>query len=116
VDPAHRLGNILENPLAGLVSSSRQRQFGLSKRTQLPGYCRSYQVRFACQGECPRNRFTTTPDGREGGPNYLCPSYKAFFQHVDLPMRKMADLLRRGRTPADIMDIGRWEKSVQMLN
>ena len=112
VDPAHRLGNILEKPLSELVRSPRQRQFGLSKRTQLPKYCRNCTVRFACQGECPRNRFTITPDGRDGELNYLCPSYKAFFQHVDQPMRIMTDLLRRGRTPADIMDMGRCKKSV----
>jgi uncharacterized protein len=66
-------------------------------------------VRFACHGECPRNRFLKTPgDGvtqGEEGLNYLCAGYKLFFQHVDRPMRTMADLLRRQRAPAEIMQI-----------
>jgi len=33
----------------------------------------------------------------------LCAGYKEFFHHVEQPMRAMADLLRRGRAPAEIM-------------
>jgi uncharacterized protein len=61
-------------------------------------------VRFACHGECPRNRFILTPDG-EPGLNYLCAGYKAFFQHVDRPIRIMAELLRRNRAPSEIVGI-----------
>ena len=57
-------------------------------------------MRFACHGECPKNRFITTPDG-EPGLNYLCAGYKAFFNHVDAPMRFMADELRRDGTPVE---------------
>jgi uncharacterized protein len=46
----------------------------------------------------------TTPDG-EPGLNYLCAGYKLFCHHVDQPMRFMADLLRRGRAPAEIMQV-----------
>jgi uncharacterized protein len=103
VEPAYLLGNILQIPLVELVASSRQRQFGLDKRDRLPDYCRNCDVRFACHGECPRNRFLKTPDGSECGLNYLCAGYKLFFHHVDMPMRRMADLLRQGRAPAGIM-------------
>ncbi len=103
VEPGHRLGNILEIPMAKLVASSRQRQFGLDKRDRLPTYCQTCDVLFACRGECPRNRFIKTPDGREDGLNYLCAGYKLFFHHIDRPMRLMADLLRQGRAPAEIM-------------
>jgi uncharacterized protein len=61
-------------------------------------------VRFACHGECPKNRFTRTPDG-EAGLNYLCAGYKAFFLHVDGPMRLMADLLSRGRYADEVMTL-----------
>jgi uncharacterized protein len=67
-------------------------------------------VRFACHGECPKNRFIETPDG-EPGLNYLCSGYKAFFQHVDRPMKIMAELLRRDRAPAEVMQILSAEKS-----
>ena len=59
-------------------------------------------MRFACHGECPKNRFIETPDG-EPGLNYLCAGYIAFFAHVDNPMRIMAELLRRDRAPAEVM-------------
>ena len=59
-------------------------------------------MRFACHGECPKNRFISTPDG-EPGLNYLCAGYKAFFTHIDRPMRMMADLLRRGRYADEVM-------------
>jgi uncharacterized protein len=88
-----------------LVPSTRQRQFGLNKRDQLPACCRTCAVLFACHGECPRNRSQKTQDGHEMGLNYLCAGYKLFFQHVDKPMRIMTDLLRLGREPAEIMQM-----------
>lgn len=99
VEPEHLLGSVKASSLADIVSSQRQRAFGLHKEESLPEYCRSCEVRFACNGECPKNRFIETPDG-EPGLNYLCAGYKRFFTHIDEPMRAMADLLRRGR-PAD---------------
>ena len=84
-----------------LVASQQQRQFGLDKRETLPRYCRDCDVRFACHGGCPKDRFKTTPDG-EPGLNYLCAGFKDFFHHVDRPMRVMAQLLTQGRAPAEI--------------
>ncbi|MGC9336310.1 MAG: anaerobic sulfatase maturase [Anaerolineae bacterium] len=104
VEPAYLLGNILETPLIELVASQQQQKFGLDKRDTLPGTCRKCDVRFACHGECPRNRFLKTPDGQDGL-NYLCAGLKLFFHHVDEPMRVMAGLLRQRRAPAEIM---RW--------
>jgi uncharacterized protein len=104
VEPRHRLGNIKQEHLLTLVASDQQRAFGNAKRDTLPRYCRECDVRFACHGECPRNRFILTPDG-EPGLNYLCAGYKAFFQHVDRPMKIMAELLRRDRAPAEIMGL-----------
>ena len=59
---------------------------------------------FACYGECPRNRFIATPDG-EQGLNYLCEGYRAFFQHIDKPMRTMAELVCNGRYADEIMEM-----------
>lgn len=102
VEPGHLLGNINRTPLHTLVTSEKQRRFGQSKYDTLPKYCKECPVLFACYGECPRNRFIKTPDG-EDGLNYLCAGYKAFFTHVDGPMRIMANLLEQGRYADEIM-------------
>lgn len=102
VEPDHLLGNINRTPLRALVASEKQRRFGQSKYDTLPKYCKECPVLFACYGECPRNRFIKTPDG-EDGLNYLCAGYKAFFTHIDEPMRIMADLLKQGRYADEIM-------------
>jgi len=102
VEPSYLLGNILDTPLTELVFSAAQRQFGLNKHDTLPMYCQECPVRFACHGECPKNRFITTPTG-DPGLNYLCAGYRAFFAHIDQPMRQMAALLRQGRAPAEVM-------------
>ncbi|MGZ4880856.1 MAG: SEC-C metal-binding domain-containing protein, partial [Halobacteriota archaeon] len=75
---------------------------GLNKRDTLPQYCQKCPVRFACHGECPKNRFIETPTG-ESGLNYLCAGYLAFFTHIDKAMQQMTTLLRQGRAPADVM-------------
>jgi len=104
VYPENRLGNIVEHSLATLVSSEQQRRFGLDKRDALPRYCQECEVRFACNGECPKRRFTRTPAG-EWGLNYLCAGYRLFFKHIDLYMQFMASELRQGRPPANVMQM-----------
>ena len=104
VEPNYLLGNIKETHMIELIASDQQRKFGQDKMTTLPRYCQECEVRFACHGGCPKNRFIKTPGG-EPGLNYLCAGYKAFFKHVDRPMKIMAALLRQGRAPAEIMQI-----------
>ena len=104
VEPTHLLGNIHETHVIELLASPQQRAFGEAKRDALPAYCVSCDVRFACNGECPKNRFTETPDG-EPGLNYLCAGLKEFFGHIDGPMRLMPDLLRQGRYADEVMGI-----------
>lgn len=114
VEPAHLLGNIMEAPMADLVGSEQQRVFGSRKSDTLPAYCRNCEYLFACNGECPKNRIAETPEG-EPGLNYLCPGLKAFFRHVDRPMRIMAELLRRGRYADEVMKILAEEDAVKSL-
>ena len=102
VEPAYRLGNIIETPMIELIASSQQTQFGQDKFTTLPRACLECDVRFACHGGCPKDRFILAPDGQPGL-NYLCAGYKRFFHHVDQPMRFMSEALRRDRAPSEIM-------------
>lgn len=80
VGPDYLVGNIKDKPLASLLDSGMQKDFGTSKSRTLPRYCRECNVLEMCNGECPRNRFIETPDG-EPGLNYLCAGYKYFFNH-----------------------------------
>ena len=96
VDRDHLLGNIMEVPLSRLVNSDRQRQFGRNKQETLPKLCRECPVLFACRGECPKNRFITTPCG-ESNLNYLCEGYRMFFSHIDRPMKFMAKELQENQ-------------------
>ena len=102
VYPEHRLGNIMQQPLAGLMNSPQQWKFGQDKRDRLPRQCRECEVRFACNGECPKHRFLHTAEG-EPGLNYLCAGYKQFFQHIDPYMSFMARELSRAQPPANVM-------------
>lgn len=112
VEPDYLLGNIKTTHMMKLVVSDKQRKFGQDKFDSLPKYCRDCEVLFACYGECPRNRFITTPDG-EPGLNYLCSGYKQFFKHIDPPMRTMADLLRQGRYADEIMAMNTAQRTTQ---
>ncbi|HEY0866127.1 MAG TPA: SPASM domain-containing protein, partial [Fimbriimonas sp.] len=103
VYPEFKLGNLLERPLEKMARSREQNAFGQAKAASLPQYCQKCEVRFMCNGECPKRRFLLTPDG-EPGLNYLCEAYKRFFRHVDPSMRKMAELVRNRRPAADIMN------------
>ena len=103
VEPDYLLGNIRERPLLELVALPQQRKFGQDKRDSLTQFCLDCDVRFACNGGCPKDRFATSPYG-EPGQHYLCPGYKAFFEHIRRPMESMVELLRAGRAPSELMD------------
>ena len=55
VEPDHLLGNITTTHMVELLASPKQRAFGDAERDTLPRYCRECDVRFACNGECPKN-------------------------------------------------------------
>jgi len=102
IEPDHRLGNIKEKSLAEMVSSEQQAKFGLAKRDSLPTQCLQCQVRFVCNGGCPKNRVPHTP---EGGPvlNYLCEGYQDFFNYIGPAMTFMVGELQAERSPANVM-------------
>jgi uncharacterized protein len=94
----------MNESLGDMADSARQKGFGQAKSRTLPKYCRECDVRFACNGECPKHRFIRTPDG-EDGLNYLCQAYKKFFHHVEPFMKQMTNLLHSGRAPAEIKSL-----------
>ncbi len=104
VEPDYLLGNILQESMIKLAFSDQQVKFGNDKLDTLPKYCLECDVRFACHGGCPKNRFIETPGG-EAGLNYLCAGWKAFFHRVDEPMKILSTLLRMNRPASDVMDM-----------
>ena len=110
VYPKYKLGNLAEQTLGSMVDAPEQIKFGEDKASTLPKYCRDCEVRFACNGECPKHRFMHTPSG-EPGLNYLCGGYKKFFNHIDPYMGAMCRLLNEQRAPADVMTLARqWDQ------
>ncbi|UCF28952.1 MAG: anaerobic sulfatase maturase [Chloroflexota bacterium] len=104
VEPDYLLGNIKEEHMLQMVASDEQTKFGQDKRDSLPQYCLDCDVRFACHGECPKNRFIETPSG-EPGLNYLCAGYKGFFHRINEPFKILTMLMRSGRPASDVMAI-----------
>lgn len=103
VFPEFKLGNIYEKTLVEMMYSERQQQFGLDKQHTLPSQCKECEFLFACNGECPKNRFAKTASG-EPGLNYLCKGYFQFFKHVAPYMDFMKKELLAERAPANIME------------
>ena len=103
VFPEYRLGNIRQQSLTAMLYGERQQQFGRNKSAALPRQCRECRFRFACHGECPKNRFLKDKYG-EPGLNYLCAGYQQFFAHVAADMDFMKAELDAGRSPANLMN------------
>lgn len=101
VFPEYKLGNIRTHTLVEMMYSDRQQKFGQAKYDSLPSQCKNCEFLFACNGECPKNRFAFTANG-EPGLNYLCAGYKRFFKHVAPYMEFMKNELKAGRAPANV--------------
>lgn len=95
VYPEYKLGVIQDDgpQLVDLVFSPTQRKFGCNKRDTLTDYCKRCEVRFACNGDCPKNRFIKSPDGQPGL-SYLCSGFKRFFNYSDPYLRQLVAKLK----------------------
>lgn len=112
VFPEYKLGNIYSQTLVEMMYSERQQEFGRAKKSSLTGQCRRCKYLFACNGECPKNRFVKSVDGEEGQ-NYLCAGYYQFFKHVAPYMDFMKEQLLKQQAPAKVMDWIR-EKDIKL--
>lgn len=102
VYPEHLLGNIADKTITEMMYSDQQRQFARIKTHGLPRQCRECRFVFACNGECPKNRFATDCYGNIGL-NYLCEGYYMFFSHVAPFMDFMKAEIMAGRPPSNVM-------------
>lgn len=102
VFPEYRLGNIREKSIAEMLYGKQQQQFSKLKSQSLPEECRECKWLFACNGECPKNRFIKDCYGNPGK-NYLCQGYRMFFEHVAPYMDFMKNEYLNQRPPANVM-------------
>lgn len=109
VFPEYKLGNIYERTLVDMMYGTEQQEFGAMKQRDLPRQCLECKWKFACNGECPKNRFAHTADG-EPGLNYLCAGYRKFFAHVAPYMDFMKAELDAKRPPANVMRFAKMMK------
>lgn len=101
--PEYRLGNLKDSSLEELVRSPQQARFACQK-TDLSERCSRCNVRFACQGECPRHRFVPSPYGN-CFESYLCRDYQKFFRHIHPKIKAMAQLVSNGLPASDVMTL-----------
>ena len=103
VYPHYRLGNIMNSQLDAMVEKSLHSGFGVIKESALTNKCKECDVLAACQGGCPKHRFTKT-DYDEPGLHYLCPGYKNFFHHIPKYLRAMTQLLENNLPVSYVME------------
>lgn len=101
VFPDYYLGNITETSLPDMANSQRHLKF-IDKSNTLPYKCQACRYLFACNGECPKNRISTTAEGKPGL-NYLCEGYYRFFAHSEKAMQFMKTEILSGRPPSNVM-------------
>ena len=103
VFPEYKLGNIRDHTLIEMLYGDKQHAFSRLKHTSLPRQCKECDMEFACNGECPKNRFEKDKYG-EPGLNYLCKGYYQYYSHVAPYMDFMKRELQAQRPPANIME------------
>ncbi len=102
VFPQHLLGNIRMNSITSMMYGDQQKAFGLSKCNELTRQCKECQYLFACNGECPKNRFALD-EYDNFGHNHLCAGYLRYFCHVAPAMDYMAEEWLAGREVSSVM-------------
>ena len=108
VEPEHLLGNIIETTtMVELVASPKQRAFGQAKADTLPTSTAGSARCASPATASVRRTASPSPPTVRPGLNYLCAGYRRFFNHIDGPMKLMADLLRQGRYADEIVGVFR---------
>jgi len=103
VYPEYKLGNLKDKTIYEMMHSPRQKEFAKLKNALLPQQCKECRFRFACHGECPKNRFVRDRYNQPGL-NYLCKGYYQFFEHTAPYFEFMKRELQAQRPPANIME------------
>lgn len=100
--PEHKIGNIQNGTITGMMYSRKQLRFGQQKRSSLSVQCKRCNYLRFCNGGCPKDRIGTSSNG-EKHHNILCAGYQKFFGHASPAMIFMAEEISRGGSSARVM-------------
>lgn len=93
VESMWHLGNLEEELITCMLNGNLQTAFGRQK-AYLPDVCLACKWLGQCQGGCIKDRLA----GTGGKINYLCDSYKTFYEYSDQRFRKLASLFKNRQT------------------
>lgn len=96
VQPAWRVGNIMERPLADLLADPLLERFAAMK-TAVPDRCRDCEFYPFCRGGCPKHHVPIGTDAART--NWFCEGYREFFRHALPELRRMAEYFERNELP-----------------
>ncbi|MBN2010742.1 anaerobic sulfatase maturase [candidate division KSB1 bacterium] len=84
VEPAWKLGNIMNDQLIDMLNSDQQRQFG-QRKSDLADQCKACGWLHQCYGGCPKDRL-----GSGKQVSYLCDAFQSFLAYADPTFRNLA--------------------------
>ena len=97
VNKKNKLGNIKDNSLKQLVTSSKQNEFGKNKINNLSNNCKKCEYYFICHGGCLKNRIK-----EKDYENYLCEGYKKIFEYTEPYMKIIVKGIKNKFHPSEI--------------
>jgi len=91
-----KVGNIMERPLAELVTDPLIEEFARLK-TAVPDTCRDCEYFDFCRAGCPKHHMPIGTD--PGRYNWFCEGYKTYFREALPELRRIAEYVQRGQQP-----------------
>ena len=90
------IGNIMDRPLAELVTDPRLEEFAALK-TAVPDKCADCEFFDFCKAGCPKHHVPIGTDADRV--NWFCEGYKAYFREALPELRRIAEYVKRGQLP-----------------
>ncbi|MCW8332177.1 anaerobic sulfatase maturase [Photobacterium sp. SDRW27] len=113
VYPEYLIGNINQKTINECKVTPQAIEFRTKKQLELTPECESCEYKFACNGGCPKHRFSVSGEGYPRH-NYFCQGYKAFFEHSAKYMQTMRTLINSGRYADEIMLMLAYQESSKL--
>jgi len=95
VEPATKLGNIMESSITAMLNSEAQVSFG-RRKSVLPDECARCRWLCHCRCGCLKDRIHNPADPTR---NFFCAAFRKFFAHADERLRRLAEEWSRSCHP-----------------